>query len=126
MDLHSLTGIVIYSLRDQFAKGIKESTVKYNEKVEVALQEASNTSSGRAKDMKMWKRGGGLMTRNVLVVVPRDRELRRNITAAYHDSPTPGYPGRDSKRLLLTGHDLGCQQINQWMSNPSKSKANKR
>lgn len=100
-DLRALSGIVLHLQGDEFIKRIQKSTNEYDRKTKKALEEAVRSRVDKAQDMAIWKREGGLIMRNGLIVVPRDRILRRDIVAACHDTPTAGHPGRLKTREFV-------------------------
>jgi hypothetical protein len=93
-NLRALSGILIHSTGDAIVKEIRKSTKEYDLKVTKALEEAKRSPGNKAGDMAMWEKEDGIITRNGLIVVPRDREIRRKIIAEYHDTLTAGHPGR--------------------------------
>jgi hypothetical protein len=100
-NLRALSGMTLHSLGDQFVAEIRNSTNDYNQKVITALQEVSNSREDKAKDMAIWKQQDRIITRNGLVVVPRNREIRQKIIEACHDTPIAGHPGQLKARELV-------------------------
>jgi hypothetical protein len=100
-NLRALNGTLIHSQGDDFVRQIRESHDEYDKKTIVALEEAANSKIDKARDMAIWKKEDGIITRNGLVVVPRNRELRRKIIATCHDGPIAGHPGRLCTRELV-------------------------
>ena len=101
-DLRALsTGVLIHSEGDAVVNEIQRSQCEYDRKVITALEEAARSTNKRARDMATWEREDGLVTRNGLVVVPRDRDLRRRIIGMRHDGPVVGHPGRLKTREVV-------------------------
>ena len=94
-DLRALsTGVLIHSEGDAVVNEIQGLQCEYDRKVITALEEAARSLNKRARDMATWEREDGLVTRNGLVVVPRDQDLQRRIIGMCHDGPVVGHPGR--------------------------------
>ena len=101
-DLRALaTGTLIHSGGDKVIQEIRDSTDEYDKKVKVALDEAWRSPNHKASDMAVWEKSEGLVLRNGIVVVPRNRELRRKIIGMGHDGPIPGHPGRLKTREFV-------------------------
>ena len=94
-DLRALaTGTLIHSQGDEIVNQIRGSVDEYDRKVITALEEASRSACNKVRDMAIWEKSDGLVLRNGLVVVPRNRELQRRIISISHDGPVVGHPGR--------------------------------
>src|ERR1700683_1283281 len=101
-DLRALsTGTLIHSQGDAIVDEIRHSTVEYDKKVVTALEEAARSPNCKARDMAIWEKDDGLVTRNGLVVVPRNRDLRRRIIGMCHDGLVVGHPGRLKTREVV-------------------------
>jgi DNA-binding HxlR family transcriptional regulator len=94
MAINLVTGTLLHTKGDAIVNKIRDSTSEYDLKVIIALKEANQSLSNIASDMANWAKEDGIVTRNGLVVVPRDRELQRKIIELYHDGPISGHPGR--------------------------------
>ena len=90
--------MVLGTQGNRFVQRIKNLTAEYNRKVQVALEEAAQKKDNVAGDLAIWWKDDGEVTRNRLVVVPRDQDLWREIISSYHDSITAGHPGRYKTR----------------------------
>ena len=55
----------------------------------------------KASDGATWRKEEGIVTRDGAVVVPKDRELKRRIISANHDSITAGHPGEHKTTELV-------------------------
>jgi hypothetical protein len=58
-----------------------------------ALKEARRSPADKAEDMAMWKKEDDIIIQNGLIIVPRDREIRRKIIVEHYDTPTTRHPG---------------------------------
>jgi hypothetical protein len=75
-DLRALTtGTLIHSQGDEIIRQIRKATDEYDRKVVTALEEALRSAYNKAGDMAIWEKNNGLVLRNGLVVVLRNREL---------------------------------------------------
>jgi len=94
------TGTLIHLQGDEIVHQIRKATDEYDRKV-TALEEASRSAYKKAREMAIWEKNDGLVLRNGLVVVPRNRELQRKIIVICHDGPISGHPGRLKTREVI-------------------------
>ena len=93
------TGVVLGTLGDVFVKEVKESKEEYGWKVQQRLKESHD--GRKASDGAIWEKTDGLVARDGLIVIPKDRDLRRRIIAAHHDAITAGHPGQFKTQELI-------------------------
>ena len=92
-------GVVLGTLGDVFIKEIRETKEEYGWKVLQRLKESHN--GRKAFNGAIWEKMVGLVARDGLIVVPKDRDLRRRIISAHHDTITAGHPGQFKTQELI-------------------------
>ena len=94
-----MTGIVLGTLGDVFVKEVSESKEEYGWKVQQRLKESHN--GRKASDGAVWEKTDGLVARDGLIVIPKDRDLHQRIIAAQHNTITAGHPGQFKTQELI-------------------------
>ena len=69
-----MTGVVLGTLGDVFVKEVKESKEEYGWKVQQRLKESHD--GRKASDGAVWEKTDGLVARDGLIVIPKNRDLR--------------------------------------------------
>ena len=94
-----MTGIVLGTLGDVFVKEVKELKEEYGWKVQQRLKES--LGGRKASDGAVWEKTDGLVARDGLIVIPKDRDLHRRIILAHHDMIAAGHPGQFKTQELI-------------------------
>ena len=87
------------TLGDVFVKEVKESKEEYGWKVQQRLKESHD--GRKASDGTIWEKADGLVARDGLIVIPKDRDLHQRIISAHHDTITAGHPGQFKTQELI-------------------------
>ena len=95
-----LAGTILRTQGDVFVEEIKNGVSDYGWKTVQMLKE-SMKGTKKASDGATWHKEDGIVTRDGAVVVPKDRELKRRIISAHHDSITAGHPGEHKTTELV-------------------------
>ena len=99
LQLWVMTGVVLGTLGDIFVKEVRETKEEYGWKVQQRLEESHD--GRKASDGAVWEKTDGLVARDGLIVIPKDRDLHRRIIAAHHDAIMAGHPGQFKTQELI-------------------------
>ena len=69
-----MTGVVLGTQGDVFVKEVRDSREEYSWKVQQRLKESHD--GRKASDRAVWEKTVGLVARDGLIVIPKDRDLR--------------------------------------------------
>ena len=92
-------GIVLGTQGDVFVKEIRGSMEEYGWKVQQRLKKSHD--GRKAFDGAIWEKTDGLVARDGLIVIPKDRDLHRRIILAHHDMIAAGHPGQFKTQELI-------------------------